>query len=237
MRAHPLPVRLAQRALRAEPQRRNVAAGGRAALRCPDALPFNCAATPTAASTRRSCRRWLLRAMTVRSSRSSHGRPERAPRRPAPRSSSIRSPVARASSATRLSISAASARASQPLVRSTRCSRRGPRLPGALVDLGGDIAVVGTPPEGGPWLVSVESPWRPGESLGTIRLAAGGVATSGPTRRRFGPGGCTSPSDRPGDRRAGRPGAARGHRRRARSGRRGRPRDGARSLGRRRAST
>jgi thiamine biosynthesis lipoprotein len=64
-----------------------------------------------------------------------------------------------------------------------------PELPGALVDLGGDVAVVGAPPESGPWLISVESPWRPGRSLGTIRLAAGGVATSGPTRRRFGPDG------------------------------------------------
>ncbi len=64
-----------------------------------------------------------------------------------------------------------------------------PELPGALVDLGGDVAVVGSPPENGPWLISVDSPWRPGRSLGTIRLPAGGVATSGPARRRFGPGG------------------------------------------------
>ncbi len=64
-----------------------------------------------------------------------------------------------------------------------------PELPGALVDLGGDIAAAGSPPEHGPWLVSVESPWRPGRSLGTIRLPAGGVATSGPARRRFGPAG------------------------------------------------
>ncbi len=67
--------------------------------------------------------------------------------------------------------------------------RAWPELPGALVDLGGDIAVVGAPPEGGPWLVSVESPWRPGKPLGTIRLQAGGVATSGPSHRRFGPDG------------------------------------------------
>ncbi len=64
-----------------------------------------------------------------------------------------------------------------------------PELPGALVDLGGDIAAAGSPPESGPWLISVESPWRPGKSLGTIRLAGGGVATSGPARRRFGPAG------------------------------------------------
>jgi thiamine biosynthesis lipoprotein len=61
-----------------------------------------------------------------------------------------------------------------------------PSLTGALVDLGGDIAVEGLPPEHGQWLISVESPWSPGKSLGTIRLAAGGVATSGPARRRFG---------------------------------------------------
>ena len=63
-----------------------------------------------------------------------------------------------------------------------------PRASGALVDLGGDIAVVGAPPEEGRWLISVESPWCPGRSLGTIRLSVGGIATSGPTRRRFGPG-------------------------------------------------
>ena len=64
-----------------------------------------------------------------------------------------------------------------------------PELPGALVDLGGDLAAVGSPPENGPWRFSVESPWRPGKSLGTILLEAGGVATSGPARRRFGPAG------------------------------------------------
>jgi thiamine biosynthesis lipoprotein len=63
-----------------------------------------------------------------------------------------------------------------------------PELPGALVDLGGDIAVVGTPPEVGRWRVGVADP-RNGCSLGELRLAAGGVATSGPTARRFGPDG------------------------------------------------
>jgi thiamine biosynthesis lipoprotein len=62
-------------------------------------------------------------------------------------------------------------------------------LPGAIVDLGGDIAAAGLPPEGGPWLVAVENPWRSEQSLGTIALTAGGVATSGPARRRFGPDG------------------------------------------------
>jgi FAD:protein FMN transferase len=61
-------------------------------------------------------------------------------------------------------------------------------LRGGLVDLGGDVAVRGEPPEGGPWLVAVEDPRSSGVRLGTIRLEAGGVATSGPSRRRFGPG-------------------------------------------------
>ncbi len=67
--------------------------------------------------------------------------------------------------------------------------RAWPALPGALVDLGGDIAIVGAPPDATHWLIEVEDPNSPAESIGTIRLAEGGVATSGPARRRFGPGG------------------------------------------------
>jgi thiamine biosynthesis lipoprotein len=62
-----------------------------------------------------------------------------------------------------------------------------PALPGALVDLGGDIAVDGAPPERGPWRVAVADPRGPGV-LGTLELLSGGVATSGRDRRRFGPG-------------------------------------------------
>jgi thiamine biosynthesis lipoprotein len=61
-------------------------------------------------------------------------------------------------------------------------------LPGGLVDLGGDIAVWGTTPEGGPWRLSVADPRAPGSSLATIAIEGGGVATSGRDRRRFGPG-------------------------------------------------
>ena len=71
--------------------------------------------------------------------------------------------------------------------RDARTSGR--ELPGALVDLGGDIAVAGAPPENGPWLIAVESAWSPAKSLGTVRLTSGGIATSGPARRRFGPAG------------------------------------------------
>jgi thiamine biosynthesis lipoprotein len=65
--------------------------------------------------------------------------------------------------------------------------RTAPNLPGGLVDLGGDIAVRGEAPEGGPWHVAVSDPRRPGETLAVLALAEGGVATSGRDARRFGP--------------------------------------------------
>jgi FAD:protein FMN transferase len=62
-----------------------------------------------------------------------------------------------------------------------------PELRGGLVDLGGDIAVHGESPEGGPWLIAVADPRQAGETLAVLALEAGGVATSGRDARRFGP--------------------------------------------------
>jgi thiamine biosynthesis lipoprotein len=62
-----------------------------------------------------------------------------------------------------------------------------PRLAGGLVDLGGDIAVRGESPEGGPWIVAVADPRQPGTTLDVLALDGGGVATSGRDARRFGP--------------------------------------------------
>jgi thiamine biosynthesis lipoprotein len=62
------------------------------------------------------------------------------------------------------------------------------RLTGGFVDLGGDIALGGEAPDGGPWIVAVADPRRPGETLAVLALDAGGVATSGRDARRFGPG-------------------------------------------------
>jgi thiamine biosynthesis lipoprotein len=62
-----------------------------------------------------------------------------------------------------------------------------PELPGALIDLGGDLALVGEPPEGESWIVDVEDPRTPGSRVCRLRVRSGGVATSGPSRRRFGP--------------------------------------------------
>ena len=63
-------------------------------------------------------------------------------------------------------------------------------LPGALVDLGGDVAVLGSPPDARPL---ADRDRRPATgralSLGVILdLEEGGVATSGRNARRFGPG-------------------------------------------------
>jgi thiamine biosynthesis lipoprotein len=61
-----------------------------------------------------------------------------------------------------------------------------PAMPGALVDLGGDLALDGSPPEGGRWRIAVADPRSRTGTLGVLRLAGGGVATSGRDRRRFG---------------------------------------------------
>lgn len=61
-----------------------------------------------------------------------------------------------------------------------------PGLRGALVDLGGDIALWGQPPTPGLWRIGIDDPR--GGSAGTLALAAGGIATSGRDVRRFGPG-------------------------------------------------
>ena len=61
-----------------------------------------------------------------------------------------------------------------------------PELPGALVDLGGDISVAGTAPDRGPWRVAVADPRNHTRQLGVLALRRGGVATSGRDRRRLG---------------------------------------------------
>ncbi|HLZ68868.1 MAG TPA: FAD:protein FMN transferase [Dehalococcoidia bacterium] len=54
----------------------------------------------------------------------------------------------------------------------------------ALVDIGGDIAMLGLPPDAPAWAIDVDGPF--GAVLGTLQLEGGrGVATSGITRRRW----------------------------------------------------
>ena len=54
---------------------------------------------------------------------------------------------------------------------------------GACVNLGGDLRVVGCPPEGDAWTIEVDDPFRRG--TGTISVATGAVATSSRLRRAW----------------------------------------------------
>lgn len=64
----------------------------------------------------------------------------------------------------------------------TLCWNAGARH--GLVNLGGDIRVIGPHPDGGPWRIGIQHPRRPGtESIETIALHQGGVASSGDYER------------------------------------------------------
>ncbi len=56
---------------------------------------------------------------------------------------------------------------------------------GALVSIGGDIAVTGEPPHGDGWTVGVEDPLQPEHDLGTITVSGAGIATSSTLTRRW----------------------------------------------------
>jgi FAD:protein FMN transferase len=61
------------------------------------------------------------------------------------------------------------------------CRRRGARH--GLVDLGGDLAIVGPHPDGKPWRVGIRDPRAPHRALGSLPVGWGGVATSGDYER------------------------------------------------------
>jgi thiamine biosynthesis lipoprotein len=61
------------------------------------------------------------------------------------------------------------------------CRRAGARH--GLVDLGGDLAIVGPHPDGRPWRVGVRDPRAPARALGTLPVGWGGVASSGDYER------------------------------------------------------
>ncbi len=54
---------------------------------------------------------------------------------------------------------------------------------GGVVDLGGDLAIVGPHPDGRPWRVGVRDASRPGHAALHVPVWAGGVATSGDYER------------------------------------------------------
>jgi len=52
-----------------------------------------------------------------------------------------------------------------------------------LVDLGGDIRIIGPHPDGAPWRVGIQHPRRPDGVMATLDVARGAVATSGDYER------------------------------------------------------
>jgi thiamine biosynthesis lipoprotein len=56
---------------------------------------------------------------------------------------------------------------------------------GVCVNVGGDVRVLGAPPDGEAWRVAVESPWAHDAPLAQLRLQDGAVATSSRLRRRW----------------------------------------------------
>lgn len=58
-------------------------------------------------------------------------------------------------------------------------------IPGGLVNLGGDIRVIGPHPDGSPWSLGIAHPREPGAVIATIALHSGGLATSGDYERFF----------------------------------------------------
>lgn len=52
-----------------------------------------------------------------------------------------------------------------------------------LVNLGGDIRIIGPHPDGGPWRIGIRHPRRNGEVIRTLLLHRGGVASSGDYER------------------------------------------------------
>jgi thiamine biosynthesis lipoprotein len=60
---------------------------------------------------------------------------------------------------------------------------------GAVANFGGDVSVAGVGPDTDAWTIAVDDPHNPGRDLAVLTLAAGAVATSTRTRRRWTRGG------------------------------------------------
>ncbi len=50
---------------------------------------------------------------------------------------------------------------------------------GAVVSGGGDVALLGSSPDGGPWRIGIQHPWRRSALACVVELGVGAVATSG----------------------------------------------------------
>lgn len=64
-------------------------------------------------------------------------------------------------------------------------ARRLAAWPGGVVSAAGDLAAWGRPPDGNRWRVGVENPADPERDVAALAVCAGGVATSGTSRRSW----------------------------------------------------
>ena len=62
-----------------------------------------------------------------------------------------------------------------------RCRDAG--IDSGVVDLGGDLALIGPHDDGTPWIVGIKAPRAPGRASARIELPRGGLATSGDYER------------------------------------------------------
>ena len=58
-----------------------------------------------------------------------------------------------------------------------------------LIDLGGDIRILGPHPDGAPWNIGIRDPFRPGQQITAVELSKGALATSGDYERKIEIGG------------------------------------------------
>lgn len=63
------------------------------------------------------------------------------------------------------------------------------RITAGLVNLGGDLRVIGPHPDGSPWVIGICHPRQPETALGTVLLHRGAITTSGDYERFFELGG------------------------------------------------
>ncbi len=54
-----------------------------------------------------------------------------------------------------------------------------------LVDMGGDISVIGPHPDGSPWTIGITDPLEPTDDIAVVRIFKGGLASSGDYERCF----------------------------------------------------
>ena len=56
---------------------------------------------------------------------------------------------------------------------------------GALIEIGGDLRIMGTPPSGKVWRIGIEDPWDDTKTLESVALIDGAVATSSTLKRAW----------------------------------------------------